>query len=34
MMGNDDFDTRESIDAHFERTWDWLFTGVAPQIKT
>ena len=34
MMGNNDFDTRESIDAHLERTWNWLLTGVAHQIKS
>jgi AcrR family transcriptional regulator len=33
MMGSGDFDTREAIDAHFSRTWEWLLKGVAPQIK-
>lgn len=34
MMGSGDFDTREAIHAHFDRTWNWLLKGVAPQIKS
>lgn len=29
MLGDGHFDTKQSIDAHFERTWDWLLKGVA-----
>lgn len=28
MMGSDEFDMTASIDAHFERTWEWLIDGV------
>ena len=34
MMGSADFDTREAVDAHFDRTWDWLLRGVTPQTES
>ncbi|MDH6268222.1 TetR/AcrR family transcriptional regulator of autoinduction and epiphytic fitness [Rhizobium sp. SG_E_25_P2] len=34
MMGSGNFDTKEAIDTHFDRTWGWLLKGVAPQIKS
>jgi AcrR family transcriptional regulator len=34
MMGSGDFDTKEAVDAHFDRTWGWLLKGVAPKIKS
>lgn len=34
MMGSGDFDTTATVDAHFQRTWQWLLKGVAPQSKS
>jgi TetR/AcrR family transcriptional regulator, regulator of autoinduction and epiphytic fitness len=29
MMGSAEFDCRHAIDAHFDRTWNWLLKGVS-----
>lgn len=29
MMGSGEFDSRSSVDAHFDRAWGWLFRGIA-----
>jgi TetR/AcrR family transcriptional regulator of autoinduction and epiphytic fitness len=29
MMGSEEFQSRDAVDAHFERTWAWLAQGVA-----
>lgn len=31
MMGGAEFDSKLAIDAHFDRTWDWLLTGILPR---
>lgn len=28
MMGSSEFDTREAVDTHFDRTWQWLLRGI------
>lgn len=28
MMGSHEFDSKESVDAHFRRIWEWLINGV------
>ncbi|WP_247645363.1 TetR/AcrR family transcriptional regulator [Agrobacterium tumefaciens] len=29
MMGSAEFDTRQSVDLHFDRTWKWLYRGIS-----
>lgn len=29
MMGSPEFDTREAVDLHFDRSWNWLLNGIA-----
>lgn len=29
MMGSEEFNEPRAVDAHFDRTWDWLINGVA-----
>ena len=29
MMGSTEFDTKQSVDIHFDRTWNWLFRGIS-----
>lgn len=29
MMGSAEFDSRQAVDAHFDRTWNWLLKGVS-----
>jgi AcrR family transcriptional regulator len=29
MMGSAEFDTRQSVDRHFDRTWNWLYRGIS-----
>lgn len=29
MMGSAEFDDRQAIDAHFDRTWNWLLNGMS-----
>lgn len=28
MMGSPEFDTREAVDLHFDRSWNWLLNGI------
>nr|WP_247750032.1 TetR/AcrR family transcriptional regulator [Agrobacterium sp. S2/73] len=29
MMGSAEFDTRQSVDLYFDRTWNWLYRGIS-----
>ena len=29
MMGGAEFDTRQSVDLYFDRTWNWLYRGIS-----
>ena len=29
MMGSNEFDSRQTIEAHFDRTWHWLINGLS-----
>ncbi|CDN94931.1 TetR/AcrR family transcriptional regulator [Agrobacterium tumefaciens] len=29
MMGGAEFDTRQSVDLYFDRTWNWLYEGIS-----
>jgi AcrR family transcriptional regulator len=34
MMGGKEFNEPQAIDAHFERTWDWLINGLSTPLRS